>query len=340
MKILIIRLGSLGDVILTTAIPGLIKEMFPHASIDFLVKKDFSAVLENNPAIDEILCLDNKGEHKGAAGLFRIIGSLKKRGYSHIIDLHSNLRSRVISTFLKSTVMRYDKQILKRRLLKKGLKADTVHTVEAYTGALAGFGIAPSKVSPLISISKEESDKAKNRLKAMEVGEEELLVGFNAGAKWPTKMWPEESFAELGRMLSEKTGCRVIIFGGPEEKDLGERLSEKIGHGALSLAGHTGLRESAALMEKCRLFVSNDSGPMHMATAVGIPVIAIFGPTVKGFGFFPLGDKNRIVEKDIACRPCSLHGGPKCPEGHFRCMKDIGVEEVFKEAMDELSRAL
>ena len=122
---------------------------------------------------------------------------------------------------------------------------------------------------------------------------------------------------------------RALIFGGPDEVELSERVSGGIGIDAFSVAGKTGLRETAALIKRCSVFVTNDSGPMHMATAVGTPVVAIFGPTVRGFGFSPLG-KSVVVESELKCRPCTLHGSDRCPKGHFECMKKITADSVFE----------
>lgn len=340
MNILIIRLGSLGDVILTSSIPSMLKEKFPHGKIDFLVKKDFAAVLENNPSINKIIRLDSRGENKGIAGLIKMAQILRRNQYSHIIDLHSNLRSRMLSLLLLGVkTSRYKKQVIRRRLLKLGFEMKTAHTVEAYTGALSPFSISSKKAAPEIYPTEEESACAEDRLKSRGLNKNIKLIGFNAGAKWPTKMWPEENFARLGQMITEDPDCRVIIFGGLDEQDMGRRLAERIGPKAISLAGKTSLRESAALIQKCNLFITNDSGPMHMATALGTPVIAIFGPTVEGFGFFPLG-RSRVIEQDLPCRPCSLHGSLGCPKGHFRCMQDISAEEILEAAKEELSKPL
>ena len=340
MNILIIRLGSLGDVILTTSIPSMLKERFPDAKIDFLVKKEFAAVLKNNPSINNIISLDSRGENKGISGLVKMARMLRQNRYSDIIDLHSNLRSRMLSLLLFAVrTSRYKKQVIRRRLLKLGFKMKTAHTVEAYTGALSRFNIPRKKEVPRLYPTEHESASAEGRLKSLGIDKNIKLIGFNSGAKWPTKMWPEENFAQLGKMITEGPDCRVIIFGGSDEEAMGRRLAEAIGPKAVSLAGQTSLRESAALIQRCHLFITNDSGPMHMATALGTPVIAIFGPTVEGFGFFPLG-RSRVIEQDLPCRPCSLHGSRECPKGHFRCMRDISAEYILEVAKDELAKSL
>ena len=234
---------------------------------------------------------------------------------------------------------RYKKQVLKRRLLKFGFKTKTLHTVEAYTGALSRFNISSIKAVPKLCLTEQESARAEKRLKLFDIDKNTKLIGFNAGATWQTKMWPEDNFAKLGQLITEKPDHRVIIFGGSSDEAMGRRLAKEVGSKALSLAGQTSLRETAALIQKCQLFITNDSGPMHMATAVGTPVIAIFGPTVEGLGFFPLG-KSRVIETKLSCRPCSLHGSAECPKEHFRCMRDISAEEMMEAIKKEESKYL
>lgn len=333
MKILIIRLSSLGDIILTTPLIEAIKKKDPDAKIDYLVKKEFAEILRGNPHLNRIIPFDSKGLDKGLSGLLSKIKDLRKEGYSHIIDIHNTPRSRIISGLIPGTItLRYNKQALKRRLLRWGFKVNTVHTIDAYLGALAPLGppgIEEGDKCPRIYLEKKEKEKAEQLLKENGLDQAKVLLGINAGAKWPTKMWPKERFIAVTKKTADELGAKVLIFGGPEESELSEDIAVEIGEAALSIAGKTSLKESAALIAKCTLFLSNDSGPMHMATAVGVPVVALFGPTVQAFGFSPKG-KSIVIEKELDCRPCSLHGSIQCPKGHFECMNLIDVDTVFE----------
>lgn len=348
MKFLIIRLGSMGDIILTTPVVTALKERYPDAELDFLVKKEYSNLLTANPGIRKIIPFDSKGEHRGFKGLFEISRELREEGYTHVIDLHGNLRSRVISALLPgSKTLRYGKQAIKRRLLLLGFKVNTRHTVDSYLAALSPLHLVlPSTggrglrgggemlmLLPKIYLSQDEEKAADKFLAQIDVHKDEAIIGLAPGAKWQTKMWMEEGFIETGRKAVKELNAKILIFGGPDEKDLAERVAAGIGKEALSVAGKSGLKETAALIKRCKVFVSNDSGPMHIATAVGTPVVSIFGPTVQEFGFSPLG-KGIIVEKELRCRPCSLHGGKKCPKGHFECMKGIGSDDVFAKVKE------
>ncbi len=332
MKILIIRLGSIGDVVLTTPVIAALKLSHPDADLDFLVKKEYHELLIGNPNIRRVIPFD-VSRHKGLKGLLEIAWELRKEGYRYVIDLHGNLRSRVISALIPgSKTLRYDKQALERRLLLHGFRPHTKHTVDAYLSALAPLipaaGLKPSPATA-IYLSLEEEKGAASFIAQRSVSEGSTIIGINPGARWQTKRWLEEGFIELGKMAVAELSAKVLIFGGPDEVELSKRVSDRIGIDAFSVAGKIGLREAAALIKRCSVFVTNDSGPMHIATAVGTPVLAIFGPTVRGFGFSPLG-KSVVVEKELKCRPCSLHGSEICPQGHFECMKGIGADEVFK----------
>lgn len=332
MKVLVIRLSSLGDVVLATPVVELLKKHHPDAEVDFLVKREYSELLQGNKNISRIISFDSKGTHKGLKGLLAIVGELKEEGYTYLVDLHGNLRSRIITGLLaNSKTLRYKKQVLQRRMLLWGLEPPTIHTVKAYCSSLSSLDVEIDFIPlPSIRISQEEDDVASGLLRTFEISDGLLLTGLNPGAKWATKRWTEEGFVEVGKKAISELGGKVLLFGGPDEKGLCERIAGSIGEGALSVAGKTGLKEAAALIKRCNVFVTNDSGPMHIATAVGTPVVAIFGPTVQGFGFSPLG-KSVVVEKELKCRPCSLHGSERCPKGHFECMKGISVDTVFEK---------
>lgn len=336
MKFLIIRLGSLGDIVLTTPVIKAVKERYPDAVMDFLVKKEYYDLLSVNPHINRIITLDSNGVHKGLNGLLKISKELRAGGYTHVIDLHSNLRSRMITSLLPGVkTLRYGKQVVKRRLILSGFKVKTRHTVGAYLASLLplGIGMQEHLPSPSIYISKDEEDGAKRFLAQAGISEGEVLIGIAPGAKWPTKRWMEDGFIEVGRKAVKELEVEILIFGGPDEADFSKKVAEGIGNKALSVAGVVGLKETAALIKRCKVFVTNDSGPMHIATAVGTPVVAIFGPTVQGFGFSPLG-KSVVVEKELKCRPCSLHGSESCPKNHFKCMKGIPASEVFERVKE------
>ena len=162
------------------------------------------------------------------------------------------------------------------------------------------------------------------------------IVGVHPGSAWPTKRWLPERFSELCRRL-KGSGARVVLVGGKDDQGLCGRIAAE--SGATDWSGKTDLRELRSLMRHLSLFITNDSGPMHVATATGVPTIAIFGPTTRELGFFPYGPGHRVLEADLRCRPCALHGGKVCPEAHFLCMRLITVNQVWDQASSVLAEA-
>lgn len=146
----------------------------------------------------------------------------------------------------------------------------------------------------------------------------------------PTKQWCPEYFAKVADTLIESMGCEVVLVGGQKDKKVADQVESCMKQTPVNLCGKTGLKVLTSVIGVCKLFITNDSGPMHIACVLGVNVIALFGPTTQEMGFFPYGKNSVVVEKDLECRPCSLHGGKQCPKGHFRCMKDVKPEEVLQ----------
>jgi len=188
--------------------------------------------------------------------------------------------------------------------------------------------------SRYVSISSDEKASINERLGADGVPPSQRLIGVHPGAAWATKRWLPERYAELCRRLAAE-GARCVLVGGPADKALCAEIAAA--SGALDWSGKTDLSALKALMSRLSLFVTNDSGPMHLAAAAGVPVMAFFGPTSRELGFFPYGERHRVLEHELACRPCGLHGGKTCPEGHFLCMKLTTVDSAWKAAQELLS---
>ena len=155
------------------------------------------------------------------------------------------------------------------------------------------------------------------------------------GSVWDTKRWSEEYYGQLIKLLSEE-GYGIVLIGSKAERPLCERIQPQ--GNSINLAGETDFMESAAVLENCELLICNDSGAMHIANAVQTDVVAFFGPTVKSIGYCPYRDEDTVLEIDLDCRPCSSHGGDRCPLGHHNCMKNISVERAFNVIMEKLSK--
>ncbi|MGA1869970.1 MAG: lipopolysaccharide heptosyltransferase II [bacterium] len=344
MRIVVIRFSSLGDVILTTSLLPLLKEHYAHAEIYFCTKVHMADIVRYNPYIDGLVLLDDSG----IQGLWRIIKQIQNLDADLIIDLHKNLRSFLIKNLLRHIPsITYQKSIRARRLLvktKKGKGDLFPHVVERYLYCITPSvmkGKSPYDFPPKVYVSDEELQCADHILASHTPDHcaMNLLIAINPGARWPTKKWPVEYFAALADRLIEEKALPIALLGSAEDKETVNEILQYMRNRdkVLNICGKTSILQLAAFMRHCTLIITNDSGPMHLAVSQQVPVVAIFGPTSKEFGFYPLGKNDRVMEADISCRPCSLHGSKECKKKHFRCMRDITPQMVFEVVCSTLS---
>ena len=311
-KILIIQTAFLGDVILATPVVGELKRLYPNAAIDILVRKGNEGVLENHPSINTILILDKKkGKLKE---IKRLRKEIRTQNYDLLINLHRFGASGIIS-FLSGAKMKigFDKNPFSfcyNTKIKHEIGNGT-HEVERNLKCIAEFG-AQQLVRPQVFPS------AANRAKVAHLVQKPFVTLAPASV-WFTKQLPENRWVELAKLKSKNFD--VYLVGGPSDFDLCERIRLAAALPQTSnLAGKLNLLESCALFEKANRCYVNDSGPLHMATDVNTPTTAFFCATIPAFGFGPLADNSEIREtfEVLSCRPCGLHGGEACPEGHFK----------------------
>ncbi len=328
-KILIIRLSSLGDVVLTTPVLSALKSAWPAAHLTFLTKGAFAPVLERHPHIDEIGVFEDRG-------LLGWVREIRRRRFDIVIDLHDTVRSRVWSLFSgASDRLRYDKRAADRRRLvwtKRASPRLSGNVVDRYLEPLEALGISATDRVPKLYVGVEE--------RLPEPLEKRLgpgpFVAIAPGALHATKQWPGDRFAAAADRLAG--GRPVVILGTRGDGRAAEAVLKTLTSPAQSFVGRTSLREMMLVLRLCDLLLSNDSGAMHVAAALGVPTLAIFGPTVKPFGFFPVGPRTVVAEvSGLDCRPCSVHGSDQCPLGHFRCMNDVTVDQVVASAQSLLT---
>ncbi|MDD3311979.1 glycosyltransferase family 9 protein [Pseudodesulfovibrio sp.] len=323
------RLGHLGDVALLT---GVLAHWRETRGLSFVVatRAANAPLLAGHPAVADVVALDDAAL-KGSAWLreARRLAALY-RG-SPLIDLHSTLRSRVLSLVWRGKVRRYPKFALTRRLYAR-TRADRFRTAlealnvpQRYALALDETPPAPGDVVPRLFLSPDEQAAAKTRLAPL-TGERPL-VALHPYATHPAKQWPRSYWLGLTALLASE-GTDWIVVGRDAEPLLP-------GH-EHDLTNATDLRETCAVIQRADLLVTSDSGPMHLGTGAGTPVVGLFGPTARSWGFFPSGPRDRVLELDMACRPCSLHGGRPCGTGH-RCMTGMTPETVMAAVRGALS---
>jgi heptosyltransferase II len=329
-RILIIQTAFLGDVILSTPLIKALRELFPNSFISFLLIPETKNVLENNPHLNEILVYD-KRKKKGLGSFFQILAKIKERIFDLAIIPHRSLRSALLA-YLSGIPQRigFNKSTGSFLFSQKVVYPLNVHEVDRNLSLLSSFDFHQSDTTPGLFPSPEDFSYARELLHDAGMGEENKIVGIAPGSVWATKRWLPERFAEVADLLIKKAGAKVVFLGSEEDQKLCLELANQMVEKPVILAGKTNVLQSAAIISFCKVVLSNDSAPVHISSAMKRPVVVIFGSTIPKFGFAPYGEGHLIIEKEMSCRPCGIHGRRKCPERHFRCMREITTEDVFQ----------
>ncbi|MCL2888066.1 MAG: lipopolysaccharide heptosyltransferase II [Elusimicrobia bacterium] len=336
-KIGIFQTSFIGDSVLTTPLVAKTAKMFPDAKIIVITRPETESIFKHMPEVSEVILNRKKGLKK-ITDVFRTAAEIKKRNIDILLVPHRSFRS-ALTAYLSGVPIRIGFSSSEGKFLytKTVPFSWMIHDAERNLNLLSGIVKEKFQAEELNLKSIPTPDENVARLLKDYNLEGKILIGVHPGSAWPTKCWPEDKYAELLKRVQKELGLACVIVGGGKDADLGERIRHASGGDTTDLAGKTSLTDLMALMRHFKLFITNDSGPMHIATAFGVPTLAIFGPTTKELGFFPYGKGHRVIEvKGLECRPCALHGGKKCPQGHFKCMNDITVEEVFKNAKEML----
>ena len=336
-KTLILRLSSIGDILLTSPLLRIFRKAVGNdVRVDFVVKKEFAELINSNHHLSIVHELDRS---KGLSGLRELKERLREEQYDLIIDIHDNLRTRYLRSFIgaKKIVVMNKRQFERWVLvnLHRNIYKDKVHVADRYIETVREFGIENDGKGLEIFIPDTTLFSISGKIAKLRLNLYNSVIGICPGAKHFTKRWQKEKFAEVGVRVAKELNAKIILFGGKAEFDdcnfVAQYINEKVSADtATNFAGEFSLLETAAAMEFCDVVLTNDSGLMHLATAKQKNVIAIFGSTVKEFGFAPYGTDSVVIERqNLACRPCSHIGRADCPKKHFHCMKEIGAEEVW-----------
>jgi heptosyltransferase-2 len=337
-RILIIQTAFLGDVILCTPLIKAAKKLSPDPSISFLLIPETRNILENNPHLNEILVYDKKGKEKGLKNLFRIVRRIKKKSFDLAIIPHRHIRSALLAYLAKIPQrIGFDKSTGSFLFTQSVTYQNNLHEVDRNLRLLKDFSHDLSDAAPELFPSSEDFSYASQLLQNAGVKENDRLVGIAPGSVWATKRWLPERFAEVSDLLMKKARVKVVFLGSEQDGKLCSAIANLMEEEPVILAGRTTVLQSAAVISKCKVILSNDSAPVHIASAMKRPVVEIFGSTIPEFGFGPYGEGHIIIEKKMECRPCGIHGKNKCPKKHFKCMTEITTQEVFEELLTNLS---
>jgi lipopolysaccharide heptosyltransferase II len=319
LNILVVRFSSIGDILLTTPLLRAIRRRHPGSRLTVLTKEEYRALLSDNPHVNLVLGLDSERP------IASVAAELRRNRYTHLLDLHGSLRSRALRALVPGNWRGYSKHRLARWVLiktKKNIYTTKRPVPERYFAAAEGLDLVPDGNPPEFFLHPSAPGHAAAWLAAVGIGRDRPVVAVAPGAAHATKRWPLEHWRTLIDQLVAD-GFDVAIVGGPDDALVADKLVEASPHHVASGAGSLGLQETGAVLKLARAVVSGDTGVMHRATGVGTPVVALFGPTVEPFGFFPYSKAATVLQLPLPCRPCSSQGSARCPLGHHRCLREI-----------------
>ena len=332
-NILVIKLRYIGDVLLATPVLRALRDQAPTARITMVVNEGTEDVLKGNPDVDDVLVVTRRGLLSDV----RFLHDLRQRRFDCVIDLTDGDRSAIMARATGAPVRigfneeRYRRGWLYTSVVTANLAG--LHCIERNLEALRAIGIGAKSALPVLHTSDRDEEEAGRILEAVGLHASGPATGrpwvlVHPGARYWFKAWPADRFAELADRLAERPGCTVLVGGGEGDRDVAQEISRRARSAPTILAGRTSPRQLAAILKRCALFVGNDNGPMHMAAAVGTPVVALFGPSNPS-EWGPRGDKSIVLYKGLDCRGC-FH--PGCDRGEESCMRLITVDEVFEAA--------
>ncbi len=340
-RILLTRLKFIGDVVLTTPLIQTLRETFPSAYIAYLGDSQAVSLLEGNPYLDEIFSVDFS--KRGFIKRIQLFYILNRCRFDLVIDLFCNPRSALFS-FATGAAVRVGGDLPGRgKLYTIRIKDDGTpkSAIAFHYQSLKAVGIEAKSFETKIFLTEEEKKEAMRYLEWQDIDLSKPLVALHPGGTWPAKLWPAERFAELADLLRAKTHAQVLLTRGPGDGETVKKVENAVVGHVLSLPVLP-LRQLAAIISHCSAYAANDSGPMHIAPALGIPTIGIFGPGEENIWFpyttaFPGGSgKHVALRRDVPCHPCHLNVCNRPGSLYMECMNLLSVHDVFDAVQERL----
>lgn len=342
-SILIIKLSAIGDVVHALPLLEVLRKNFPEARLDWVVEEESSQIIDEHEEIDNVIISRRKSWQKrllkgreGAAALGEIkqfLKTLRSHEYDLVIDLQGLFKSAILTGLSKGKRKiggNWGREGSQLFLTERPFLADVEeHAVDRYLKAAEYLEGEKNSWNGRVPIRKSDM-RSIDRLLHYKGIEDEILVAINPMAKWKTKLWESKKFAILADRLQKELACKIIFTGSRQDRAEMDEIIESMDEQAVNLAGQTGLKELAYLYSKCQLLITTDTGPMHIAAAMGCPVVALFGPTAP-WRTGPYGRGHKVVRDDIECSPCFKK---RC--NHVSCMKNITVDKVFETVKEKL----
>ncbi|MFA4982566.1 MAG: lipopolysaccharide heptosyltransferase II [Candidatus Omnitrophota bacterium] len=330
-KILIVRLDRIGDVILSTPVIKALRDAYPDSRIAFMASPHAREILEGNPYLDEVIIYDKLGKQKGLIGNLKFIAKLRRKKFDIAIALHPTARThQVISMAGIPERIGYDKKLgflLTKRMphtKQFGLK----HEIEYALDMLRYIGVEPKERALYMPLSPECAERVRSMLDKYGVKDADKIAVINPSASCPSKRWSAERFAKVADELIEKRGMKVIMISSKADAIYAGRTASFMNKPCINLLGKTSIGDLAGILSRARILISNDSGPVHIACAVGTPAVVIFGRKDRGLSpkrWGPVGKDDVVIHKDAGCEVCRAHN---CAMG-FKCLAAVTADDVL-----------
>ncbi|MDD5409371.1 MAG: lipopolysaccharide heptosyltransferase II [Candidatus Omnitrophica bacterium] len=338
-RILVVRTDRIGDVLLSTPVIKALRVKYPQAYISMVVAPYARDIVEGNPYLDEVIIYDKDIKHKSWIRSLKFARRLKNKKFDLAVILHPTNRMHLI-TFLAGIPGRlgYNRKFgFLNNLARAHVKQEgRMHEAEYNLDLISTLGASGNAQDLFMPIRPESEKWVKDLFTGYGIKETDKLLAINPGASCPSKIWPQDNFAKAAEILAKKHNFKVLVVSGPKDIHLANMIAAKIGDKALNLSGKTSVSQLASILKRCVLFISNDSGPVHIASSLGVPVISIFGRNQAGLSprrWGPLGKQDKYLHKDVGCLQCLAHNCKK----EFACLKAISVEDVLSAAESMLN---
>jgi heptosyltransferase-2 len=331
-RVLIRGTNWIGDVVMTLPAVAAVRKTWPGARISVLAKPWVAEVYRLSPDVDDVILFEEPGRHDGIRGKLRLAKELRGIGFDCAILLQNAIEAAIIALLagvpLRAGYNSDGRGLLLTHSVRRTQAIRRVHQIDYYVEMVRALGCMSAGRSVRLRPGTDYEEIAKRLCGEFGIVNGRPLIGIAPGAAYgPAKKWFPERFAAVADRLSDESGAQVILLGSGGDRESAAAVQKSARDLLIDIAGKTDLRGAIALISRCALFISNDSGLMHVAGALGVPTIAVFGSTNPATTS-PVGEKSVVIHHDVPCGPCLK---PVCPTD-FRCMEVIGVEEVYAAA--------
>ena len=339
-RILIVRMDKIGDLVLSTPVIKAVRDAYPDSHIAVLVRPYTREIIEGSPYIDEVITYDKTKGWKAIFNDIKFVLSLRKKKFDLTLVLHPKNRTHIFLFFAGIPErVGYNKKcgILLTKKIPHIKQYGLKHEIDYTLDLLRYIGIVPADKTLHISTNKVSEDKIGGIFAKSGISKDDTVVTIHPGSSCPSKRWRVDRFAKVADFLATNHKVKIVIIAGPLDRNFGDKTAELMKAPKLNLSGRTTVSDLVSVLKRSDLFISNDSGPVHIACAVGVPTISIFGRNDRGLSptrWKPVGKHDIALHKDLGCEICLSH---RCNKG-FACLEAITVEDVLAAAKTILGK--